>query len=395
MRLFFTLLILLAFNLSIIASAATPINIGETLIIHSKIIGEDRPIWIYVPENIKKDERLYVIYLLDGSDHFHTVTGIVKSLVDNEQIPKTMVVGIETTNRPRDFLPAINGTPKTEFQQFILSKFPKSGQENFLKFIDKELIPFIYKKYPTYPHRTLIGHSNGGTLALSAMFNKPQMFNNYLAISPNGWWSHDQTIANVQSLASKTRPQAKLFISIAGEGGRFYSGALDLLANMEENKPANLQWQFKQYPKRTHMSGILPAVSDGLEYLFSELHFKITSEFAKYAKVSALKNYYTELSDKYGFVIPVPIDIYVELAEQQQKYNRIDESLITLAQLVAEHKKTPYAHMRLAQGYMAAKNIKKAYLSFQQALDLARQQKREFYIIDALQDMVNNAKAKM
>lgn len=391
---FFTL-ILFVFVVEFSAFAFDDINIGKKLIIHSEIIGEDRPILVYVPEELKKNEPLYVIYLLDGNDHFHTVTGIVKSLVNYELIPKTMVVGIETTNRSRDFLPKINGEPKTKFQKFVSSKWPDSGQDNFLKFIGQELIPFIDKNYSTYPHRTLIGHSNGGTLALSAMFNKPELFNNYLAVSPNGWWSYDETVENVKKLANIERPMEKLFISVSGEGSRFYTGTLDLLSNMEQNKPAHLDWQFKHYPERTHMSGILPAISEGLEYLYADLNFKVTPELAKYAQVSAIKAYYSELSEKFGFTIPIPVDIYVEFAEQQQINQRQEEALNTLGQFVNDYPDKPYAHMRLAQGYTKANKLKKSHESFVQALTLAKQQKSEVYIIDALQDMVNQAQSKL
>lgn len=391
---FFTL-IFFVFIVEFSGFASDNITLGKKQIIHSKIIGEDINFWVYVPEDVKKDEPLYVIYLLDGKDHFHTVTGIVKSLTDYEQIPKTMVVGIETTNRPRDFLPKINGEPKTKFQKFVSSKRSESGQDNFLNFIGQELIPFIDKSYSTNPHRTIIGHSNGGTLALSAMFNKPELFNNYLAISPNGWWSQDETVKNVKKLKNLKHPKRKLFISVSGEGGRFYSGTLDLLSNMEQNKPTHLDWQFKHYPERTHMSGILPAVSEGLEYLYSDLNFKITSELAKYAQVSAIKSYYAELSKQFGFKIPIPVDIYVAFAEQQQINQRQEEAINTLIQFVIEYPDKPYAHMRLAQGYTKVNKFKKAHKSFVQALKLAKQQKREVYIIDALQDMVDQAKSKL
>ncbi len=377
------------------AYAVDKVTIGEQLTIHSDIIGEDRPISVYIPKGVNDDDSLHVIYLLDSQHHFHTVTGIVQSLVDYEQIPKTMVVGIETTNRPRDYLPKIDGEPKTEFQKFVQSKWPNSGQDNFLTFLNDELFPFIDKSYSTYPHRTIIGHSNGGTLALSALFERPELFNNYLAISANGWWSYDEIIKNSEKLTNNNRKKQKLFITVAGEGSRFYTGTLELLSNMERNKPANLDWKFKHYPERTHMSGILPAISEGLEYLYSDFDFRITPEFAKYAEVSAVKNYFTELSKQFGFNISVPVDTYVELAEQQQTNMRKEEALDTLRVFVNDYPDYSYAHMRLAQGYAKVSKYKKSHESFVQALNLAKQQKREANIIDALQDMVNQADLKL
>jgi predicted alpha/beta superfamily hydrolase len=390
----FIILILFIFTAELSAYSSDEI-IGEKLIVHSKVIGEDRPISVYIPTGVKEGEPLYVIYLLDSQHHFHTVTGIVQSLVNYKQIPKTMVVGIETTNRPRDYLPKVNGKPKTNFQAFALSKWPDSGQEKFLGFIEKELFPFIDKNYATYPHRTLIGHSNGGTLALSAMFESPELFNNYLAISANGWWSYDEVVENSLKLTDKARASERLFISVSGEGGRFYTGTLELLSNMEKNKPSNLDWQFKHYPEHTHMSGILPAVSEGLEYLYDHLNFRITPQFAKYAKISVIKNYYSELSKQSGFNIPIPTNTYVAFAEQQQINERNEAALSTLTQFTVDYPNLPYAHMSLAQGYTKSALFKKAYESFKQALNIAKQLKLESNTIDALQDMVNTAQQKI
>ncbi|KZK67883.1 esterase [Shewanella baltica] len=398
MRLLISLLIVFTVAISEASasevSALDKVTIGENFIIHSDIIGEDRPISVYIPKGVNTGDSLYVIYLLDNEHHFHTVTGIVQSLVDYEQIPKAMVVGIQTTNRPRDYLPKINGEPQTEFQTFVKSKWPDSGQDKFLNFLNDELFPYIDKNYTTYPHRTIIGHSNGGTLALSALFERPELFNNYLVISANGWWSYDEIIQNSKKLTESNRTKQKLFLSVSGEGSRFYTGTLELLTNMERNKPVNLDWKFEHHPERTHMSGILPAIMSGLEYLYADVNFKITPELAKYANISVVKSYYSDLSKQFGFTVSAPVDIYVEFAEQQQMNLREEEALKTLEQFVRDYPEHSYAHMKLAEGYAKVKKYNQSYEGFVQALNLAKQQNKETNIIDALQDMVNQAQTK-
>lgn len=370
---------------------ASEISIGKKVVLHSDVIGEDRPIWIYKPEH-EDDERLYVIYLLDGAEHFHTVTGVVKSLTDYGLMPKTMVVGIETTSRPRDYLPKVVGQPQNELQAFISAKWPNSGQtDNFLKFIRTELIPYVDKRYPTYPHRTLIGHSNAGTLALYSLFNQPELFTNYLAMSPQGWWSHAETLSNAEKLAAAKRPYEHLFISVGGEGGRFYSGTLDLLAAMEQNKPSKLVWKFQQYPSRSHMGGILPALLDGLEYLFSHLNFTITPEIAKYADVSALTQHYADLSKKVGFMMAPPVSSYVEFAEAQAAQQRHTAAVTTSQTMVQAYPNLPYAHMVLGQRLLDAGQSKEAVASFDKALMLGKAQKLDEQVLDALMDMRKKA----
>jgi uncharacterized protein len=199
-------------------------------------------------------------------------------------------------------------------------------------------------------------------LALSVLFERPELFTNYLTISANGWWSDDEVIHNSKKLTVPERTKQKFFLSVAGEGGLFYTGTLALLTNMERNKPANLDWKFEHYPERTHMSGILPAVSSGLEYLFSDINFKVTPELAKYADVSALKDYYNTLSKQFGFIVSVPADRYVEFAEKQQLNQRQASAIKTLEQFVKDYSDYSYAHMRLAQGYAMTSESKARFV---------------------------------
>lgn len=389
-------LIFIGFILSslLLAVSAKDIVIGQKINLKSDVIGEERPLWIYAPETVNKELPLFTVYVLDAEVHFHTVTGIVKSLVDYDQIPGVLVVGIETTDRSRDFLPEITGEPQTEFQTFVKSKWPNSGHQKFLKFLKSELFPYIESNYNVNSHRTLIGHSNGGTLALSALFNQPELFNNYLAISPNGWWSHEQVVGNVEKLKAQSGLE-KLFITVGGEGGRFYTGTMDLLSSLETEKPDSLTWTYKQYPEQTHMSGILPALNDGLPILFKEFVFKVTPEMAKFANVDFLTGYYEDLSKRNGFTVPVPVDIYVEFSEQQQKKGRKEEAITTLQKFLNDYPNKAYAHMRLAQGYEKLEKFKDSYQSYVTALEVAKGNDREPYIIDALNDMVLAAEKKL
>ena len=153
MKLLLSLALILTFSTSFFSysnTATTDITVGKKVILQSKILNEDRPISIFIPATVKDDQPLYVIYLLDGVEHFHTASGVIKSLVDYEQIPNAMLVAIDTTNRVRDYLPKVEGEPKTEFQTFVKNKWPDAGQtDNFLKFVSDELMPYINSNYST------------------------------------------------------------------------------------------------------------------------------------------------------------------------------------------------------------------------------------------------------
>jgi enterochelin esterase-like enzyme len=107
--------VIVSFLLLILGSAALaqdkplqPFVIAEVVTIHSKILGEDRTIFIYDPD--KNGANILpsypVLYTLDEND-MTLVTGLVKYLsAYNEKMSPMLVVGIDGgTTRIRDLTP--------------------------------------------------------------------------------------------------------------------------------------------------------------------------------------------------------------------------------------------------------------------------------------------------
>jgi len=83
-------------------STNTKINVGESLIIHSNILNEDRTILVYLPEGYSESKESYpVLYLTDGETHLVHTGGDVSLLSSPgiDYMPKLIIVGITNTNR--------------------------------------------------------------------------------------------------------------------------------------------------------------------------------------------------------------------------------------------------------------------------------------------------------
>src|SRR6476660_6087335 len=134
------------------------ISIGIKDSVYSKILNETRELWVYMPESAKSnpEHKFPVAFLLDGETYFHSFTGEVSHLSEvngNAIIPDMIVVGIINRNRMFDLSPGHDSTFNIQ---------PNGGGEKFTMFIEKELIPYMDKHYPTAPYRMLAGHSLGG-----------------------------------------------------------------------------------------------------------------------------------------------------------------------------------------------------------------------------------------
>ena len=159
-----------------------PFVLGVIDELQSTVLSEKRILNIYLPEGYhQNDAKKYpVIYLLDGSadEDFIHIVGLVQfnSFEWINQIPKSIVVGIATVDRRRDF------TFPTLIKEDA-AKYPTTGHSNqFISFIEKELQPYIETKYKTTSDKTIIGESLGGLLETEILFTKPSLFNKYIIV---------------------------------------------------------------------------------------------------------------------------------------------------------------------------------------------------------------------
>ncbi|MFP3594919.1 alpha/beta hydrolase, partial [Chryseobacterium sp. SIMBA_038] len=74
----------------------------------------------------------------------------------------------------------------------------RGGSENFVKFMQEELKPFISKNYRTQDYSVLVGHSFGGLFAINVFLSHPDYFNAYVANDPSLWWDNKVTLSRTK-----------------------------------------------------------------------------------------------------------------------------------------------------------------------------------------------------
>ena len=118
--------------------------------IHSKILNEDRFIWLHIPKAQPANKKLPVIFVLDAEANFDETQKALDKLSKepaSNAAANVILVGIGNIwQRYRDYSPthveAASGgidaaTAKTT-----------GGGEAFVSFLEKEVLPHIEKKYP-------------------------------------------------------------------------------------------------------------------------------------------------------------------------------------------------------------------------------------------------------
>lgn len=263
-------------NKSKTTETSKPFVLGVIEEIQSKELGEKRILNIYLPEGYTADDatKYPVIYLLDGSadEDFIHIAGLVQfnSFEWVNQVPKSIVVGIATVDRRRDF------TFPTTIEK-DKKRYATSGHSDpFIAFIEKELQPFIDKKYKTTDSKTIIGQSLGGLLETEILLKKPTLFNKYVIVSPSIWWNNG-SILNLESaiLQENFSQQTDIYFAVGKEGltpteiPRVMEVDANLLSEkIKASKSKNIKVYFDYFPQENHATILHPAVSNSFRFFY-------------------------------------------------------------------------------------------------------------------------------
>lgn len=312
------------------AQSDNKIVIGKIDTVYSKILGEQRKIWVYTPGMTapmrEPGKRYPVLYLLDGDTHFASVVGLVQQLSQangNAVLPEMIIVGIPNTNRRRDLTPTrITNDPMMD----SASSTATGGGEKFAAFMEKELIPRIDSLYPTAPYRLLVGHSFGGLTVMNVLTNHTKMFNAYIAIDPSMWYDKERFLAATkQKLSGQKYDGIRLYMGIANTmpagmvlekmkkdttaDTRHIRSIFQLDKFIKATPQNGLKYASRYYSDDNHSSVPLASEYDGLRFIFSYYRFSLAgNDLSDSTDAFAVKlaKYYAILSKEMGYKISSP-----------------------------------------------------------------------------------------
>ncbi len=273
---FFTTLCFSQNNKPAVTDNSKPFVLGVIDEIQSVQLAEKRILNIYLPQGYNKNDTAPypVIYLLDGSadEDFIHVVGLIQfnNFSWINRVPKSIVVGIANTDRRRDFtFPTTVEADK--------KKFPTTGHsDKFIAFIEKELQPFIEKKYKTNASKTIIGQSLGGLLATEILFTKPALFNKYIIISPSLWWNNGSLLNHTPEILKENfSQQTDIYIGVGKEGlaPTEIPHVMEVEANVlaekiKHTKSKSVTVYFDYLPQEDHATVTHQAIFNALRILY-------------------------------------------------------------------------------------------------------------------------------
>lgn len=359
--------------------AAQPIVIGKIDTVYSNILNEKRAVYIYVPATDDKAQRFPVLYLLDGEDHFESAVAIAKQL--SGPLPDMIIVGITNTVRERDLTPTHVESAAKE----------SGGGEQFLQFIQQELMPYINKTYPAAPYKLFSGHSLGGLTVVNAFLNHTNMFDAYIALDPSLWWDDKKFLKQAQSqLPAMTFSNETLYLGFANnmrpgvdttqvqkdtlDGRTLVTRSVIPFLHVLNGLPKNngLTWNAKYISTERHGTVELLGEYDALRTVFNYYQFNVR-QFDDNPCLnidSAVVAHYAMLSKKLGYTMLPTEDLINNLGYTCMSVNKMDKAYAFFKMNIDNHPNSANAYDSIGEYYEAVGNKAKAIESYEKSLSL-------------------------
>ncbi len=216
-------LVLLAFGLSggpAVAAQPYILKNTEVVALPHAANGRDYVLYVELPDSYGSapTRRYPVIYACDGYWDFPLLAMALGNARVDGFIPEYILVGIgyAGTNPDVGTLRSWDLTPGID-----PSYDPAGGNSGhaaeFLDVIANQFIPYVEANYRAdASFRVLTGSSFGGLFTLFALFERPGLFQGYVASSPSLWWRNQYVLARARTFAqSGAALNARVFTSFA------------------------------------------------------------------------------------------------------------------------------------------------------------------------------------
>jgi hypothetical protein len=318
------------------------------LTIKSSVLGEERTILVRTPAAYETNKLAYpVLYMTDGDAHINHTASTIEFLARNGRMSEMIVVGITNTDRTRDLTPTKATGPNA-------AQFPTAGgSDNFLKFIETEVIPEVEKRYRVQPYRVLAGHSFGGLFTIHALITRPELFNSYVAVSPSLQWSDEATLKRAEEFF-KTRKElnATLFASLGNEPGDIGKSFVEFKELLAKTKIKGFESQAEQMTDEDHGSVVLRSHYFGLRKVYDGwLMPRDPATGAIAGGLKAADEHYKWLTQKFGYSIPTPENLINLIGYQYLGQADFDAAISTFKTNVERYPNSANVYDSLAEAY--------------------------------------------
>jgi len=333
--------------------------------IQSSKLGEERQIKIQLPRGYSAaDDKTYPIFIvLDGDYMFEAVAGNVDYHSYWEDMPESIVVGINQLDKRFD-----------DCMYSEQNSLPIETGAAFFEFIGMELVPYIENTYRAGNFRVAVGHGETANFINYYLLKPQPLFQAYISISPE---LAPNMIDYLPEVLSKI--QSKTFYYLANTNNDVKSikrmtEALNTDINAIDNK--NVVYNFDSFDGPSHYSVPTHAIPSAIESIFqiyqpiSKKEYKDVILELEISPVLYLQEKYEAISDLFSIEKKVLINDFkaTSAAIEKNEWYEYYEELGKMARKA--YPETMLGTYYIARFYEETGEPKKAMRTYQSAYTL-------------------------
>jgi len=337
------------------------IVIGKYRVLHSDIMDEDRLLFVHLPRDYEDTQLSYPVLCLlyaDIYNYYLDAASIAEKLGSTGEIPPVIIVGVANTNRYRDLLPVK-----------IRGRNDSGGADNFLRFIEEELIPYVDKNYRTKNFRILAGPQAAAVFSLYTLITKPRLFN--AIISENPFMNPENAeflFPKAESFFKKTTSLKNLLYIKCEKNERPQD--LEYVENfaglLESHTPEGFRFEVEIREPSGYFIAPLP-FQEGLRMLFSG--HKLPENFQTNS-VKDIIDYYEKLSEEYGFAVDPPSLMMTFEGDKLSQQRKTQAALEVFEYQLSLYPKSLNAFWQLGETYRGIGEFERAGEYYRKFLEI-------------------------
>lgn len=278
--LWFTTLVMALVTFAVQATTYSLAN-SEIIPFTSKVNQQQYQLYVALPANYNPEQHYPLVVTLDADYAFALTRNIHQHFSQRGNLNDAIIVGVAypgaeqssdvyRRNRVRDYTPIAH--PSDGYGEQISQV--SGGAAQFAKLLGSEVLPLLEQRFSLSQQRMLIGHSFGGLFASYVLSHQPELFNQYLIVSPSYWYA-EQWLMNhfpeKSSLSVSQGYQPKVFIAVGSLENQPQRGRamVDDVHKFAALLASRYQWPatVQVFADENHNSVFPAAVSRGLRVL--------------------------------------------------------------------------------------------------------------------------------
>ncbi len=278
---------------------STPaVTIGEVSSLQSKVLDKTIPVSIHLPTDYNSSKNTYPVLYMLGSDYRARFAMLASTLdyMGEGQIPEMILIGIDLPQGNSILLPTRKNQDTT---------IP----DNYINFLETELLPHVDNNYRTAPFKVLYGGSNSGFFSVYTLLNNPLLFNSYFASSPSLMVTPEALQQKIKSGPLQNLSENRSLHIIYSDDEGLTKHVAEFTSVLADHKPEGFTYKVDELKGQGHV----PAMDFTLFLLALYPDFNPFTPSENLEPLDKVMHHFEGLSIRYGYEIQPPISLLFDL----------------------------------------------------------------------------------